>query len=139
MILQALTKLFEDEVEKKVNEKLNRYIEHVSKTYDISMKLLLRDLQNIDSPTFINSKGSLPGGKPGQCLGINLKSKRCKFAGTIDGYCSRHVEQKPRHSVPVKTTEPIIEHNHTIPPMFSKKCPACNHKNKSRDNLLIDI
>ena len=33
MLLQALTKIFEDEVEKKVNEKLNKYIEHVSKTY----------------------------------------------------------------------------------------------------------
>ena len=139
MLLQALTKIFEDEVEKKVNEKLNKYIEHVSKTYDISMKLLLRDLQNIDDLTTINSKGSKPGGKPGQCLGINSNSKRCKFQGKIDGYCSRHVDQKPRHSVPVKTTEPVIEHNHTIPPMFSKDCPACNHKNKSRDNLLIDI
>ena len=110
MILQALTKIFEDEVEKKVNEKLNKYIEHVSKTYDISMKLLLRDLQNLDELS-INSKGppNHQNGKPGQCLGINSSSnKRCKFKGKVDGYCTRHVDQRPRHAVPVKSNEKVI-------------------------------
>lgn len=143
MILEALTQLFEEEVDKKVNEKITKYVEYISKNYDISMRLLLRDLQNIDELTS-NTIPSTGVSTPGQCLGINKSTgKRCKYKTKHPhGYCNKHAEQVPKKPISVinntKAVE-IIEHNHTIPPMFSKDCPACNKKNGSRENLLIDI
>jgi hypothetical protein len=118
MILQALTKLVDEEVEKRVNEKLTKYAEYVSKTYDISIKLLMRDMLNINELVIPNTEIC----KPGQCLGINMGGKRCKFKGKQAGYCSRHVEQKPKAVIQIKSAPPSAIKNSV-----------------STDNLLIDI
>lgn len=144
MILEALTRIFDEEVDKRVNEKLTKYVEYVSKNYDISMKLLLRDLQNIDELS-TNTPKAKETGTPGQCLGINKSSgRRCKFKSKHShGYCNKHLDQVPKKPVTVRkkavTTGEILIHNHTIPPIFSKDCPACVKTNESKENLLIDI
>lgn len=120
MILQALTQLVEEEVDKRVNEKLTKYAEYISKTYDISIKLLMRDMLNINELVMPNTEIC----KPGQCLGINMGGKRCKFKGKQTGYCSRHIDQKPKAVIQIKSMSPTT---HAIKNSISK------------DNLLIDI
>ena len=139
MFEKAISALLEQEVEKRMNERVTKYIDYVSKTYDVSMKLLLRDWKDIDGlEVKVQTEEKV---KSGQCCGINsVNQKRCSFKGKFGGYCSKHRDQKP--SIPViKTSNSSgnLQHNHTIPPMFSKECPACQKKNGSKQNLLIEI
>lgn len=137
MFEKAISVLLEQEVEKRMNERVTKYIDYVSKTYDVSMKLLLRDWKDIDGLEVEVKREPV---KAGQCCGINTNEKRCAFKGKYGGYCSKHRDQRPVVQV-IKTTNNLnkLQHNHTIPPMFSKDCPACNKKNGSSQNLLIDI
>lgn len=144
-LLQALTTLFEEEMDKKINIKMTKYVEYISKTYDISLKLLLRDLEKIDelsAATATGSESAVPL-KPGHCIGICVNGKRCsRKAKNGAGFCKIHTGQTPTKPILVKQHAKCgggVEHNHTIPPLFSKNCPACAVKNGSRDNLLIDI
>ena len=138
MFEKAISALLEQEVEKRMNDRVTKYIDYVSKTYDISMKLLLRDWKNVDGlEVKVYQQQEV---KPGQCCGINANNKqRCKFKSKSGGYCTKHQDQKPAVPIIKTNSSSNLQHNHTIPPMFSKDCPACQKKNGSKQNLLIEI
>jgi len=43
--MEQLTRIFEEEVNRRVNDKINEILSKISQTYDISMKQLLRDIE----------------------------------------------------------------------------------------------
>ena len=92
MFEKAISALLEQEVEKRLNERVTKYIDYVSKTYDVSMKLLLRDWKDIDGlEVKVQTEEKV---KSGQCCAINsINQKRCSFKGKFGGYCSKHRDQ----------------------------------------------
>jgi len=140
-VMEEIQTLIEKEIERRVQEKLTTFIELVSKTYDISMKVLLRDLgkKASNNPEFV--------GCGDMCMGVTAKGKRCTFGATHQGYCKKHLYQKkPERPRPIRAqseepSEPVLKHNHTIPPLFCPTCPACkqDRENKPMQKLLIDM
>lgn len=140
-VLQKITDLVKDEIQKGVNEKLTKYAEYVSRRYDISLNILLDDMRNLDILEI--PKVDHGDCDNGQCLGTKAGGKRCKLKGKYNGYCRWHKQQKP-HRVPSRTftgeIEPELKHTHTLPPLFKAGCPACERtKNTTQQQLLIDI
>lgn len=150
-LLEQITALVESEVERKLSERMNKYVEYVSKTYDISYPLLLRDLQKIatlDIPV-ASTSGRDTGTVHGQCMGFTKSGNRCKSSGKkYKGYCHHHKDSVP----PPPPPQPKIydsgqneicevQHNHTLPPLYSPDCPACKKLKHvpSKDKLLIEI
>lgn len=137
--MEEIQALIEKEIERRVQEKLTTFIELVSRTYDISMKVLLRDLGKKGS----NNTETVGCGDI--CMGVTAKGKRCTFGATHQGYCKKHLYQKkperPRPPMRVQSAEPGPKHNHTIPPLFCATCPACkqDRENKPTQKLLIDM
>lgn len=127
----AFEKALEDEIESRVNEKITKVLELISKNYKIKYARLLSDVALMD-----NSSSSC-------CCGITKSGKRCQRSGKYDGYCKNHMSQKPEVRVvntrstsaaaaASKSSPPKVTHSHTIPPLFMKGCPACeNAKFKS--------
>lgn len=112
---EQLVQLFEAEVERRVNERITAFAKQVSESYRIPISLLLRDAGN----------PSLPGATPqmNTCLGVKKNGHRCKFKATDGGYCRHHQEQKKKlHPIEVKN---VVEHNHSVPPLYQDGCPAC--------------
>ena len=136
--MEEINKLIQKEIEKQVQNKITTFIEHVSVTYDISMKILLRDFSRLNTCEEIAMNH-----KSGQCIGVNMSNgKRCKFGAGSTGYCKKHIDQwKPPPPPRSPTTVcQIVKHTHTIPPLFDAKCPACAAQvNKPKENLLINI
>jgi hypothetical protein len=120
-----------EEVNRQLTTRMNSILEKISQTYDISMRQLLRDLAAIEPS---------PPGKM-CCLGVTAKNVRCTKQGNHDGYCKRHLGQKPVTRVPVVTTMvPVvaaIQHTHTLPPLFMRGCPACERNTSSLSRLCI--
>lgn len=122
--MDQILRLIEEEVEKRVN----KVLEKISQTYDISLRQLLRDLATLDDV------------RQTTCLGITAKKCRCSRPGHYDGYCKIHRDQKPARAVtaaappppPVTTTTPTVTHTHTLPPLFMTGCPACERTSVSR-------
>ena len=131
--MEAINKLIEAEIEKQVQEKMTTFIEYFSRTYDVPMKVLLRDYQKAAGTPDIKSL---------QCLGVNSgNKKRCKMCAGPNGYCKKHLDQY-RPPVRPTSTQSVtsVKHTHTIPPLFRSDCPACiKNKNKPKENTLIDI
>ena len=125
--MDQITKLIEEEIEKRVNERINAVLEKISKTYDISLRQLMRDLDTIpDAP----STG---------CKGLTCKGKRCSRTAKTDGYCHWHISQKPVQRVTRTTsasTTLAVAHTHTLPPLFLAGCPACE-RSRSTNNLSL--
>ena len=138
--MDQITEIIQKEIDKQVQQKMTTFIEHISKTYDISMKVLLRDLLRSDPPAVDKH---LPVGV--QCMGVCANRKRCKFGAGSNGFCKKHIDQwkppppPPQSSTPNKVC-PVIKHTHTIPPLYDPNCPACTKKvNAPKDKLLINI
>jgi hypothetical protein len=141
--MNEITRLIEEEVERRVAERvaeevnrqlttrMNSILEKISQTYDISMRQLLRDLAAIEPS---------PAGRT-CCLGVTAKKSRCTRPGNNDGYCKIHLKQKPVTRVPpVMVAEPVttvVEHTHTLPPLFLRGCPACERNTSSLSRLCI--
>ena len=131
--MEHVLKILEEEVEKRVNERMTQMLEKISRTYDISMRQLLRDVTSIDQAQSTT------------CRGVTAKGKQCRHAAKEDGYCHQHVRQKPVRRVVVSQPPPIVPsqvsvpvaHTHTLPPLFLAGCPACERGRASRDNLMI--
>lgn len=134
-VSDALVALLEQEINKQVNAKITKYIEYVSRRYDVSLKLLLRDLECIDNLPTVSEPVS-----ECQCIGMRSGNKRCKLRGQFGGYCRWHQDQKKRKE-PVSTLcQPVVEHNHSIPPLFSAECPACQKTSSTpQKKLLIEM
>lgn len=131
--MEHVLKILEEEVEKRVNERLTQMLEKISRTYDISIRQLLRDVTTIDQA------------QSTMCRGVTAKGKQCRHVATKDGYCHQHAKQKPVRRVVVSQPPPIvpqpsappIAHTHTLPPLFLAGCPACERSRASRDNLML--
>jgi hypothetical protein len=124
--MEQITRLIEEEVEKQVNERVNKMLERISQTYDISMRQLLRDLSTV----VVQQNG------PVTCLGLTAKKTRCTRSAHHDGYCKIHKHQKPvnRIEAPVPQVAVVqtVAHTHTLPPLFMRGCPACERSSSSR-------
>jgi len=141
--LTQIQEIIDVEIQKALNEKMTKYIEYIAKRYDISLKLLLNDLENIENLS-LTSPRELLEVKDGKCKGITSKGKRCPFSAQPSGYCAKHLYQKP---VPRPTIQPrvptnSIQHNHSFSEcLFKVGCPACEKSKRvpSKENLLIDL
>lgn len=123
-----IAKLIEDEVERRLEERLTKVLEHISKTYDVSMKQLLKDTSTlkVDDKT---------------CMGLTSKKTRCKLKQHQHGYCKHHQDQRPRQiqqSVSVSDMSAVkSQHNHAGSILWKDGCPGC--KKKPVKPLMIDI
>ena len=117
-IAQKIETLINDEVARK----LAGYLTHISRTYDISLNVLVQDLERSTAST------------SNRCLGKTNKGTQCTRQSKYNGYCKLH-EVIPTVSRPVIST---VGHNHGIPPLYRADCPACN-TNKVTEKLLIDF
>lgn len=130
--MDHIVQLLEEEIEKRVNDRLNQILEKISRTYDISMRQLLRDVSVLETPSTT-------------CRGLTARGKPCRHAVSKDGYCFQHLKQKPKptvivggaSSVPQQPTTTAIQHTHTLPPLFLAGCPACQKSRSSVDNLML--
>lgn len=133
-VSDALVALIEQEISKQVNVKITKYIEYVSRRYDVSLKLLLQDLACIDNLPTVTEPVT-----DGQCIGMRSGNKRCKLRGQCGGYCRWHLDQKKKE-LAVFPCQPVVEHNHSIPPLFSATCPACQKTSSiPQKKLLIEM
>ena len=111
---EQLVQLFEAEVDRRVNERITAFAKQVSESYRIPISLLLRDAGN-------PNLSGVP--QMNTCLGVKKNGQRCKFKATDGGYCKHHQEQKKKlHPIEVKN---VVEHNHSVPPLYQDGCPAC--------------
>ena len=141
--MEQIEEIISGLVSKAVNEKLTKYIEYISREYDISQRLLLQDLENIDSLS-LNSPKDMPEIKDGQCKGFTQNKKRCTRKGKKDGYCIIHFHQKKEVRPTIQTNPNIVSlvHNHSFSDcLFKVGCPACEKSKRvpSKENLLIDL
>lgn len=116
--------IIENEVNRRVSERLSNVVHHVAKTYRLPFEALMRDVATLEV-------------KSDQCLGLVGKGTRCTRHARIDGFCKTHQDQKPR--IVMKPTEEVASgplHTHTLPPMFLAGCPACE-KMKSVKNFSL--
>lgn len=119
---EQLVQLFEAEVDRRVNERITTFAKQVSESYRIPISLLLRDAGNPNLTGVANT-----------CLGVKKNGQRCKFRATDGGYCKHHQEQKKKlHPIEVKN---IVEHNHSVPPLYQDGCPACALRTPSKSQM----
>jgi hypothetical protein len=97
---QILLEKIQGLIEEEVRIQINRYAQIISKRHDISLKLLLRDIELLTSTKEVSTR----------CLGITGKRTQCLAMGKYDGYCSRHVIQR---KVPVVVVPPVT--NTSVP------------------------
>ena len=119
--MQNISKTIEEEVERRVNERVTALLQYMADHYDIPVKTLVR---------VMNSNGV----KSTQCMAMTKNgSKRCKNSSKHNGFCHihQHMYVQKKHKSPE-----IIRHNHTLPPLWVKGCPACDKGKPLRD--LVD-
>lgn len=124
-----ISQIIEEEVERRVNERIGHILEQISKTYDVSMKQLLRDASSVNTDSEY-------------CLGLTAKNKRCGRKAckkNTNGYCAQHQSQKPTMVRTISTTPVTNTHTHPLSQMFVKGCPGCDRKNKCTSSIMIDI
>ena len=98
-----IAQMIEEEVERRVTERLTKVLEHISNTYDVSIKQLMRDTSTLKVDT-------------STCLGMTARNKRCSNKACKkenNGYCNRHQNQKPIITRTVSRTEVRSNHNHS--------------------------
>jgi hypothetical protein len=109
-----IAELIEEEVERRINERLLKIIDSIAKTYDISSKQLMKDVRLVDKSI------------PETCMGFTNKRTKCKMGYCKDaknGYCKKHQNQVPKR----KTNEPITSgHTHDASIMYQQGCPVCD-------------
>ena len=126
----VLPKSIEDaielEIETRMNEKITKLLEIISKNYNIRYARLLSDLASLESqPSNI-------------CCGITKTGKRCQRSAKEDGFCKMHSKQKPdvRNVARSVSSPPKVVHTHSLPPLFLKGCPACEASRQSSSSIL---
>lgn len=123
----AFEKALEDEIESRVNERITKILETISKNYRIKYERLLGDLALIEKSTTM-------------CCGVTKSGKRCQRSGTNNGYCKNHASQRPEVRVTRSssvTSPKKQQHTHTLPPLFMKGCPACEANECNKKSLRI--
>jgi hypothetical protein len=111
---QQIMTILENEVNRRVSERLSNVVQHVSKTYRLPFDKLMKDVACLE----VNSD---------QCLGLVGKGTRCTRHARIEGYCKTHQDQKPVIAMRRAAVDeaPVVQHTHTLPPLFLSGCPAC--------------
>lgn len=120
----AFEQALEAEIEARVNQRITKVLEVISKNYKITYARLLNDLASIESTS------------NGTCCGVTKAGKRCQRPGTYEGYCKNHKTQKPDVRSTKVNSPDRVTHTHTLPPLFMKGCPACE-SNKCKKSLRI--
>lgn len=116
-----IEKLIEEEVERRLNAKLEPLIQYISKEFDISQSMITKCISTIVDVNITT------------CLGFSKRThKRCKNSAKQNGFCRIHQEQYKADKE--KTDELSVQHTHTLPPFFLKGCPACENRNRFRDS-----
>jgi len=113
-MLTQIEALIDEEVQRRIDARLNPMLEHISKLYDISYRQLLMDVQLMGEPLTTG------------CQGIAKKGRKCRNNAKQNGFCHLHQSQVPKK--PERRTE---KHTHTLPPFFLKGCPVCEPPLKS--------
>jgi hypothetical protein len=124
VLSHAFEQALEAEIEARVNERITKVLEIISKNYKITYSRLLNDLAQIDS------------NEDAMCCGVTKAGKRCQRPGKYEGYCKNHKNQKPDVRVTRVNSPQKVFHTHTLPPLFMKGCPACE-SNKCAKSLRI--
>ena len=142
MTLEQINELIDEEVEKRLCEKITKIVEFVSKRYSIDKRLLIQDIERMDE--LPESPREEHAYQNGLCRGFNRNGKRCTFKGKHGGFCSRHISQKKesRPTINVKPIEPTLTHNHSFSDcLYKLGCPACekNKKPETKKKSLIDL
>jgi hypothetical protein len=125
-----IAKLIEDEVERRLQEKLTKVLEHISKTYDVSMKQLLKDTSTLKVTD-------------NTCMGLTSKKQRCRLKQHEHGFCRIHQNQRPiqrpmQHTSSVSDMSSVkSQHNHPGSILWQDGCPGC--RKKSPRPLMIEI
>lgn len=115
--------IIENEVNRRVSERLSNVVQHVARTYRLPFEKLMKDVAALEVKT-------------DQCLGLVGKGTRCTRHARIDGYCKMHQDQKPVIAMrPTEAVEPAVQHTHSLPPMFLAGCPACEKVKKPVKSL----
>jgi hypothetical protein len=117
VLSKVIEDAIEEEITKRVHEKMTQFLEVISRNYSIRYQRLLSDLASMDSSPTVSSP------QKGMCCGTVKSGKRCQRPGKYGGYCKMHENQKPDVRSVVETTKK--EHTHTLPPLFKAGCPAC--------------
>jgi len=120
-----IIQMINEEVERQVALKIKAVLEHVSKTYDVSIKQLLKDASTL---TADNS----------MCMGLTAKGKSCNRRAckkSNNGFCHQHQNQKPNVIRTVSTPVAKNQHNHDPGMFFVQGCPGC----KDNPKLSVDI
>tara|TARA_R110002073_G_scaffold123085_3_gene266412 strand:- start:8018 stop:8467 length:450 start_codon:yes stop_codon:yes gene_type:complete len=116
---EELLKLFEVEVEKRVNEKITTFAKQVAESYKLPISLLLRDAASITPISEPDRKSET------SCLGVKNNGQRCKFKAREGGYCNHHQTQRKKLT-PIKVmSSSALCHTHSVPPLYQEGCPAC--------------
>lgn len=103
-IVETIKKMIEEETEKK----FTKFIEHVSRTYDISLKMLLRDLH-----AFEMAEVQTTAVVTEYCNGLKKDGTRCKHSGKFNGYCKWHKTQfRPKRDKPTAPPQPPVDVTH---------------------------
>lgn len=114
-----IEKLIEEEVERRLNAKIEPLLQYISKEWDISPAMITRCLSSI-----VDVKIST-------CLAHSKRThKRCRNSAKINGFCRIHQDQYKEVKKEIQET---IEHTHTLPPFYLKGCPACENRNRFRE------
>lgn len=115
------------DVERRSAERMTVALDHISKTYDISLRQLMRDVSLEEDQSAC------------QCLGLTKTKKRCRWAGKHDGYCEKHKDQRPVPVLRSSASASCItqQHTHTLPPMFLAGCPVCDESARKRSMICV--
>jgi len=98
-IVETIKKMIEDETEKK----FTKFIEHISRTYDISLKMLLRDLHSFET-----AEVQAAAVVTEYSNGLKKDGTRCKHSGKFNGYCKWHKTQfRPKRDKPTPPQPPV--------------------------------
>lgn len=114
--LLDITRSIENEVERRVSERITNLLEYMSDACDIPLNILTKLMLKIEHK------------KQSTCLAVNRKTnRRCRNYPKENGYCHVHQAQyTPKIIVPPAPPQTHrVAHTHTLPPLFMKGCPAC--------------
>ncbi len=117
----SIAKTIEEEVERRVNDKITHLLQYMAEEYNIPLKTLARLMDKNDV-------------KMTRCIALTKNGKRCKNPPKKHGYCGLH--QGMHHEVKYRSPEVKAQHNHALPPLYVHNCPACNKGKPLRD--LVD-
>lgn len=135
-MMDKIEQMIEEEVTRRLNEKLTNFVQYVSSTYEISLKILLRDVANLERTCGECQPSTSQAGR--NCIGITAKGTRCTHVAKTGDYCGKHRSQMPKTKTKVLVSPPsnAKKHTHDMSTLFMKGCPACD---SSQHKLLIEI